>query len=383
MILRFCDSSFYFIKLRFRLSNVFAILGSDASLISKHAQILVSSIVGQDADEFSFDVCEMGDKVSPVKALSLVLGSIQTPPFMGLTKTIWLKDFSFELEGPKTSKDEVNVLLRLLSKAIEDGIPTDVNLIISGAGTDYRKSFYKTIKKSLPAQSVTLFDQPKITDKNWQQLVRQTIKTIADEKNLNLANDTVTHLLNSFGVNTGSIENELEKISCFCGDLSPIRCADILDISHGDRETEFYAFGSALGQRDLNSAMYSIKRLFNHSKDDSVAVGILAQASNSFRLMLQVKLFMGITKSNSYSIGQSLKTLSSSLRARTEKCCPLVLSGNPYMMKFKAEDANKFTGSELVSALHILTDASCKCVSATVPRRLLLEHVALQIIQKK
>lgn len=365
------------------MNNVFAILGSDAALISKQAQILVSTVAGKEADEFSLDICEMGDKVSPTKALTLVLESIQTPPFMGLVKTIWLKDFTFDLEGPKTSKDEVNVLLRLLSSAIAAGIPTDVNLIISGVGTDYRKSFYKIIKKTLSPQNVSLFDQPKITDKNWQQLVRQTIKMIADEKKLNLANDTIVHLLNVFGVNTGNIENELEKISCYCGDLSPIRCSDILDICHGDRETEFYAFGTALGQRDLNQAMYSIKRLFNHSKDDSVAVGILAQASNSFRLMLQVKLFMGITKSNAYSLSQSLQSLSSSQRERIEKCCPLVLSGNPYMLKFKAEDASKFTGPELVSAIHILTEASCKCVSATVPRRLLLEHVALQIIQKK
>ena len=365
------------------MNNVFAILGSDAALISKHAQVLVSSVAGHDADEFSLDICEMGDKVSPTKALGLVLESIQTPPFMGLTKTIWLKDFTFDLEGPKTAKDEINIQLRLLSSAILAGIPSDVNLIISGVGTDYRKSFYKTVKKSLPTGAINLFDQPKITDKNWQQLVRQTIKIIAAEKKLNLANDTVAHLLNVFGVNTGNIENELEKISCFCGDLSPIRCADILDISHGDRETEFYAFGSALGQRDLNQAMYSIKRLFNHSKDDSVAIGILTQASNSFRLMLQVKLFMGITKCNAYSLASTLKTLSSSQRIRIEKCCPLVLSGNPYMLKFKAEDAIKFTGPELVSAIHILTDASCKCVSATVPRRLLLEHVALQVIQKK
>ena len=365
------------------MNNVFAILGSDAALISKRAQILVSTVAGQDADEFSLDICAMGDKVSPIKALSLVLESIQTPPFMGLTKTIWLKDFTFDLEGPKTSKDEVNIQLRLLSSAISAGIPSDVNLVISGVGTDYRKSFYKTIKKSLPSNAIDLFDQPKITDRNWQQLVRQTIKMIADEKKLNLANDTVTHLINVFGVNTGNIENELEKISCFCGDLSPIRRSDILDISHGDRETEFYAFGSALGQRDLNQAMYSIKRLFNHSKDDSVAVGILAQASNSFRLMLQVKLFMGITRSNAFTLGRVLQTLSSSQRARAEKSCPLVLSGNSYMLKFKAEDANKFTGAELVSAIHILTDASCKCVSATVPRRLLLEHVALQIIQKQ
>ena len=365
------------------MNNVYVILGSDAALISKRANALVSTVAGNDVDEFSLDICEMGDKISSAKALSLVLESIQTPPFMGLTKTIWLKDFTFDLEGPKTSKDEVNILLRLLSTAISDGIPTDLNLIISGAGTDYRKSFYKTIKKTLAPESISLFDQPKITDKNWQQLVRQTIKMIAEEKQLNLANDAVTHLLNVFGVNTGNIENELEKISCFCGELSPIRCSDILDISHGDRETEFYAFGGALGQRDLNQAMYSIKRLFNHSRDDSVAIGILAQASNSFRLMLQVKLFMGITRSNAYGVIQSLKTLSVADRGRIEKCCPLVLSGNPYMMKFKAEDASKFSGAELVSAIHILTDASCKCVSATVPRRLLLEHVALQIIQKK
>jgi DNA polymerase III delta subunit len=364
------------------VENVYAILGSDSAMISKRAQLVVKAVAGENADEFSLDICEVGDKVSPIKGLSLVLESIQTPPFLAGCKTIWLKNFPFDLEGPKSAKDEFNVLLRLLSDEIQSGLPDDINLILSGCGIDCRKSFYKTLKSSLSAQSLEIFEQPKITDRNWQQAVRQTIKMIASENKLNLANDAVEHLLNVFGVNTGCIENELAKISCYCGELSPIRQRDILDISRGDRETEFYAFGSALGQRNLNDAMYSIKRLFNHSKDDSVAIGILTQASNSFRLMLQVKLFMGITKCNAYSLGATLKSLNPQLKERAERSCPLVLSGNAYMLKFKAEDAARYSGAELVSAIHILTDASCKCVSATVPRRLLLEHVALQIIQK-
>lgn len=364
------------------MDNVFAILGSDEALIKKEADSIAKKVAGEHADEFTLDVCETSDTVSATDALTQAINSIQTPAFMGMTKTVWLKNFPFDQEGTKTSKDALNVNLRMLSDMIAKGIPNDVNLIMSGTGSDSRKSFFKTCKKAA-SKNMQVLDQPKITDRDWQEKVKRIIKTSAKEKGLNLANDAIEHLMSVFGVNTASIENELEKIFCFCGEKSPISKADIYEICHGDREAEFYAFGSALGARDLNTALLSLKRLFVNGKDESsIAMGVLAQTSNTFRQMLQVKLFMGITRSNAYSIVNVIKNPPANLKERLMSTCPDVFKGNPFAMKFKAQDAEKYSGKEIVNAIHLITNAYKKAVSSGCSRQLLLEHIALQIVQK-
>jgi len=364
------------------MDNVFAILGSDDALIKKEADAVVQRVAGSDADEFTLDVCEASDSVSPLDALVQAVNSIQTPAFMGMTKTVWLKNFPFDQEGTKSSKDALNVNLRLLSALIEKGIPDDVNFVMSGSGSDSRKSFFKLCKK-VAAKNMQILDQPKITDRDWQEKVKRIIQNSAREKGLNLANDTIEHLMSVFGVNTASIENELEKIFCFCGEKSPITKADIYEICHGDREAEFYAFGSALGARDLNTALLSLKRLFVNGKDESsIAMGVLAQTANTFRQMLQVKLFMGITRTNPYTIVNTVKSPPAALKARLMATCPDVFKGNPFAMKFKAQDADKYSGKEIVKAIHLITNAYKKAVSSGCSRQLLLEHIALQIVQK-
>ncbi len=365
------------------MDNVYAILGSDEALIKKEAERIISKVAGPNADEFTLDVCETSDSVTATEALAQAVNSIQTPAFMGMTKTVWLKNFPFDQEGTKTSKDALNENLRTLSSMIETGIPADVNLVMSGAGSDSRKSFFKSCKKSA-SKNMQVLDKPKITDRDWQQKVQKIIQDSAREKGLDLARNAVDHLLNVFGVNTASIENELEKIYCYCGDKKPVRMADIHDICHGDREAEFYAFGSSLGARDLNGALMSLKRLFANNKDESgTAIGVLAQTANAFRQMLQVKLFMGIARTNSYSIMNVIKNPPAALKDRLQAACPDVLKSNPYAMKFKAQDAEKYSGKEIIRAIHIITDAYRKAVSSSCPRQLLLEHIALQIVNGK
>jgi len=51
--------------------------------------------------------------------------------------------------------------------------------------------------------------------------------------------------------------------------------------------------------------------------------------------------------------------------------------------EFKAQDAEKYSGKEIIRAIHIITDAYRKAVSSSCPRQLLLEHIALQIVNGK
>ncbi len=364
------------------MENIFAILGNDQALIKREAEKMVRNVAGENADEFTLDICEVNDSVTPLDAIQETLNSINTPAFMGLVKTVWLKNFPFDLESPKTSKDPVAVAIRTLADLVSKGIPEDVRFIVSGFNVDSRKMFFKACKKSV--KNLQILDQPKITDRDWQDRIRSIIKDMSAEKGLRLHPSAIEHLLNVFGVNTAQINNELEKIICYCGSDIVVHKDDIVDICFGSREAEFYAFGSALSARNLDASLIALHRLFSNSKDEtSVSIGILAQAANAFRQMLQVKLFMSICRTNGHGMMGALKNLPQNKIERLRKVCPDVLAANPYAMKFKALDAEKFTGKEIINAIHILTDISIKSVSTNCSRRLLLEQAAITIVKQK
>lgn len=360
--------------------NIHILMGSDELRIKKEAEKVAVQIAGADADDFSLDICETGDKTPAETALANAINSIQTPGFMGVTKTVWLKNFPLDNEPPKTDKSSYNRLFTTLLSYLESGIPDDVKLLISAHNPDLRKRFAKAAKK----QRLTVFDQPKISDRDWQSKVRPIIQDTAVELGLKLANETLEYLLQIVGVNTGLIRSELEKIQAFVGETNqPLRIADIREISHGHREAEFWAFSTAIGNRDLPEAMISLQRLLGNNKDAAGAIiGILTMAGNTVRQLLQAKLFMQICKCRPEQVPNLLKQPPASVKSRVEKACADLFSMNPWAVKFKAQEAARYSGKELVDAIGIVTDAYVRAVTSQTNPVLLMEQVAIKIITK-
>jgi hypothetical protein len=54
---------------------------------------------------------------------------------------------------------------------------------------------------------------------------------------------------------------------------------------------------------------------------------------------------------------------------------------HPYRAKIMAQSATRFNGQELIQIINYITIANRKLVSSAIPRRLLLEQLALMIIK--
>ena len=120
--------------------NVFLVSGTDEATICAETEKLVRQYAGADPDAFSLDIVREQDGVATSEILNQVVRSVQSPPFLGGRKTVWLQDFSgFALEGAKNSSGPEGAAFRALCDIINNGVPDDIVLIMNGLGADQRK----------------------------------------------------------------------------------------------------------------------------------------------------------------------------------------------------------------------------------------------------
>jgi DNA polymerase III delta subunit len=359
-------------------SNLVLITGDDEDLIRKKTNEVISSVAGENADEFSLDILRESDDTTPIGIMGDLIKSIQTPSFFG-QKTVCLQNSSFlDREGSKTDKSPLSREFQALAEIISNGIPADIFLIVSGAGLDSRKFLHKSCTKA--GAEIHSFKKLQLSGK-WQDQVQGLIRAAAQSKNINLTGRAVEYLCEVIGTETGRIESELEKIICACPDLQTIDYTDIVDICTGNASTAIWAFSNALGDRQLKNAYKAVDNIIHQSKDqEGVVMSLLYQTATHFRTLLKIKILMQQASLRGpdamYSFLKSMTPQNKEKFKNNE-----IIKMHPYRAKIMSQSASLFTGQELIKIINYITTANRKLVSSAIPRRMLLEQLALMIIK--
>ena len=359
-------------------SNLVLITGDDEDLIRKKTSEVVAKVAGDNADEFSLDIIRESDDSTPIGLIGNLIKSIQTPSFFG-QKTVCLQNCSFlDREGSKTDKSPLAREFQALAEIISNGIPADIFLIISGSGLDSRKSLYKSCAKA--AADIHSFKKLQLSGK-WQEQVQSLIRNAAQTKNINLTGRAIEYLCEVIGTETGRIESELEKIICACPDNQMIDYIDIVDICTGNASTAIWAFSNALGDRKLKNAYKAIDNIIHQSKDqEGVVMSLLYQTATHFRTLLKIKLLMQqASLKGPDAVYGFLKNMTPQNKEKYKN--NEIIRMHPFRAKIMSQSASLFTGQELIKIINYITTANRKLVSSAIPRRMLLEQLALMIIK--
>lgn len=359
-------------------SNLILITGDDDEQIRKKTSDIIKSAAGEDPDEFSLDIIKETDDSTPVQLLTDVIKSVQTPSFFG-KKTVCLSNCEFlDQEGNKTDNAPIPKQIRALAEMISQGVPSDIILIISGAGVDSRKSLLKACK----AQKADIhnFKKLQLTGK-WKDQVTALIRQQAREKELNFQHNAIEYLTEVIGTDSGRINSELEKVACACLGKESIGLRDIVDICVGNSSTAFWAFSNALGDRNLKLAINAIENILHQTKDpESAVMGLLLQTAGHFKLLLKGKLFMQMAGLKSPDqVQQFLNRVSPEDKEKYKSNEFTKL--HPFRALNLAKNAQKYTGQELMEAIKLFTETNRTLVSSPVSRRLLLERLATAVIK--
>src|SRR5437867_10050283 len=99
-----------------------------------------------------------------LKALGRLREALQTLPFFGNAKAIWLQNCNFLGDERAASAQAVTDSLGHLSQELKDFSWENVRLLISAGKVDKRKMFYKTLENIGTVEPLAAWS---IDDKNW------------------------------------------------------------------------------------------------------------------------------------------------------------------------------------------------------------------------
>ncbi|PYJ74555.1 MAG: hypothetical protein DME77_11250 [Verrucomicrobia bacterium] len=126
-------------------ANVYAVLGSDEAEVKRVAAELATELTPPEAGDFGLEVIDgVAENAEQAAArIRSTIEALQTLPFFGSTKVVWLKNANFLGDTPISRAASVQAALEQLSDLVENGPGSDVIFLISATEVDKRRSFYK------------------------------------------------------------------------------------------------------------------------------------------------------------------------------------------------------------------------------------------------
>lgn len=362
-------------------SQVILITGNDAAQIHAEAEQLVRKLVGAELDPFVCDIVQEGDDGPQPALLFALQRSLQSPPFMGGVKTVWLRHFTaFDGEGDARSQQPLAKALRGLAELVQAGLSADIRLVLDGCGCDGRKALAKACQAR---GEVRTFNRPDASRRNWEGDMLTCLRQVAAAKGITLSSPVSQALLEILGADTAAVEMELEKVVCYCGGPgSPVTVEAVRQVCAGRAEQQFWALNNCLGERSLPAALSAAEDLFAQSPQaEQTARMLISQAAGFFRQGLRLRVYMSEHQLATPSALKShLERLSPEEKTAVAPGDAALVRMHPYKALKTAEQAQRYAPAEMIRAIRLLRDALWQTTTSSTSPTVALENAIVQII---
>lgn len=318
-----------------------------------------------------------------LKAISRVREAMQTLPFFGGGKAIWLRDCNFLGDNRITAASAVTEALVDFAQELKSFQWTgagEVRLLISAVEVDRRKTFYKTVEK---LGSVEQFAGLSADDRNWAEQAEQMALREFRQRKKAISDEALAELVNRVGPNARQLAGEIEKVVLYVGDRNEIALADVAAVCARNKTARAFALGDALGDRDvlallqrLDEELWEMK--FDRAKSE---IGLLYGIIAKVRALLFLKEMLAegwLKATSSYdNFKAQLARLPKENFPADRRFNPLAL--NPYVLFKALPQAGRYTRDELVRAMDLLLECNRKLVSSGLDETLILQQTLVKI----
>lgn len=252
----------------------------------------------------------VGNSSEALRALAKLREALQTLPFFGGGKVVWLKDCNFLGDDRTAGSAEVSATLAELAQELKEFSWDKVRLLISAGKADKRKVFFKTIDK---IGRVECHDG--WSERDWEDQAELLVRKCVEAVNKFITPEAVGELVARVGPQPRQFASEVEKLALYSGDRPQITLTDVLSVSIQNKTARAFALADALGNRNLPLALrYLDEELWTMQFDrDKSEIGLLYGLISKVRslLLLQEMLREGwIRSGGDYTSFQSqLKTV--------------------------------------------------------------------------
>lgn len=322
-----------------------------------------------------------GNADEALKSLGRLREALQTLPFFGSTKVVWFRDCNFLGDDRTASSQAVTSALADFNAELKNFNWQGVRLLISAAKVDKRRAFYKTLSK---LGTVEAHSGWSVDDKNWASQAEACALAALQERGKEISRSALAELVVRVGQNARQLTSEVEKLCLYVGDRARIALEDVEAVCAHNKQARAFAFGDALGQRNLPEAL---KRLdeelweVKHDRNRS-AVGLLYGMISKVRTMILLKEMLRekwIEPTRDFSrFRNQLDRIPRDRFPEDRRYSPHGI--NPYVLFKALPHAARYQTRELVGAMDQLLQSNQRLVGSGLDASVVLQQALMGIM---
>lgn len=363
-------------------TSIWAFVGTDDLKVKEAAQELTRTLLPPDAGDFGMEIIEgAADNVEhAVRLIHRTIEDIQTLPFFGGDKVVWLKGATFLADTVTGRSENTLKALEKLGDLLTQGIPPDIKFVLTATDVDKRRSFYNTLKK---VANLQVFDSIDTSKPGWEEAVIALVEQRAQEWGMRFADDALELFVMLAGEQTRQIDNELEKLDLYVGKERAVEPEDVRQIVSQTRNGIVWDLGNAIGTRNLPRALSVLAQLMEQGE---TAIGILLAAIvpriRSLSQARELADTYGVKQVQSYN--QYLSALDR-LPQEIKSSLPQKKDGtgiNGYPMFLAAREMMHYTTEELRAALEACLNANRRLVTSSLDPEVVMSQLIIRILSK-
>ncbi len=373
-------------KTKAAAANIYAVVGSDEAEVKRAAAELAQTLTPPDAGDFGLEIIDGVSENADQAAARIrsAIEALQTLPFFGSSKVVWLKNANFLGDTQVGRAAGVQSALEEFSELIENGLGSDVVFLVSATEVDKRRSFYRSLVKRAELQTFNRLDSSR---SGWEEEAIEVVRRRAKKRKLQFDEDALDLFVLLTGGDTRQIENELEKIDLFLANggtafqaVPRVRVELVRELVPLSRAGVIFELSNALVVRDLELALKLVRRLLDQGEN---AVGILLVAilPTVRNLLLTKDLMERHRLKRPHSPFEFISAINR-LPAEATDHLPRKKDGsiNAYPLGIVAQQAHRFETERLIRAMQACLEANLKLVTTQLDHELVLTETVVKLL---
>jgi DNA polymerase-3 subunit delta len=317
-----------------------------------------------------------------LKTLGRLREALQTLPFFGSAKVVWLQNCNFLGDERAALARDVTESLASLAQELKDFSWAGVRLLITALKVDRRKVFYKAIEKIGQVESFAAWS---VDDRDWAGQAETWARKGVRARQKEISEEALAELVNRVGPSARQLDNEIEKLTLYVGPRGEIELADVAAVCTRNKAARAFALGDALGDRDLPRLLRRLdEELWEVKLDPQRSeIGLLYGLISKVRVMILVKEMLreGWIKAEAGSMARlkaQLERVPAERLPEDRRYNPQAI--NAYVLFKALPQAGRYTEAELIGAMQTLLECNQRLVSTDVDESLALQQAVVQIV---
>jgi DNA polymerase-3 subunit delta len=362
--------------------SVRLVCGEDEFAVKQRARQLyqewTEALGGMDHEIIEATVANSSEAL---KAIARLREGLQTLPFFGSGKVIWLRDCNFLGDERAAQTQAVTEALADLAQELKTFSWQNVRLLVSAGKVDKRKVFFKTLDKIGTTESLGGWS---VNDRDWADQAEAWARKAIQARGKQISEAALAELITRVGPHARQLDSEIEKLCLYVGDQSEIQERDVAAVCTRNKLARAFALGDALGDRNLPVLLRRLdEELWEMQFDrDKSEIGLLYGLIAKVRALLMLKEMLRegwIKPTENYQNfkGQVERVPTNQLPA-DRRYNPLAL--NSYVLFKALPQARNYTETELVRAMDLLLQGNRRLVSSGLDEALVLQQTLVQIV---